>query len=100
MDLAAALNGDEDQEALGFALTSATGKTELTGKVRIAGEELSLKGSYEHRCVRCMPQADRRVPVGWRGGPGGLSSTTRPRPPTYTLTPDHLHQPEYPTLST
>jgi hypothetical protein len=54
VDLAAALNGDEDQEALGFALTSSTGKTELTGKVRIAGEELSLKGSYENRCVPCL----------------------------------------------
>lgn len=39
---------------MGFALTSATGKTELTGKVRIAGEELSLKGSYEHRYRRCI----------------------------------------------
>jgi len=59
VDLAAALNGDEDQEALGFALTSATGKTELTGKVRIAGEELSLRGSYENRCERASG-LDRR----------------------------------------
>lgn len=51
VDLAAALDADGEQEALGFALTSATGRTELTGKVRLAGEELSLKGAYEHRWV-------------------------------------------------